>query len=409
MMKSKDTKQTPPKKAFVETVLSFGSDPDKRQKDSGRKAKKRVSSPEDEDSEMKLQEAYLKKAAQKSAPEQQSSSEAGKTPEKPKQAVQSQDHSNPFVLPVPGSKAPMTLTVMAGVISIAALIIVISCFRVLRFGSAFMGLAVSGLILCLLILVINYFVLRSLRRKIHFIRRYAQYHGQIKNKQTILTLELADQAGVSEDQVVQDIQHAIDVGLLPQGHFGDSQGVVILTDQSFADYQSNVEQNDRFFEKMIAHYRNFGERPEEVQKTLDAGRQYVAKIKEKSARVTDPEISKKLNQMEETVTAIFHDIDQNPDNKEQLGSFLSVYLPSVDQVLQNYLNRKQGAEDGQMTETGQQISHLLDTANAAYERIRDRMNEKQDLELTSEIESLTATMKMEGLLDKNDERDQGAN
>lgn len=309
--------------------------------------------------------------------------------------------NNEVVLPDRGKKGDIFVTILAAIAGIIAIIIFILCCQIAHATYLYRTFSVTGIVFCLLIIVINFRIILSRKKQIEFHKRYQLYYPVLNQKKIILTAELADCAKTSEEQVIADIKRAAELWLISEVNYEKNNELILLSDEENENYIKNRERNDAFYEKMIRHYKCYGERPEEVQKILDQGQKYIEKIRQKNSLIKDPEVSEKLNQMEETVSDIFNQIDVDPGNDEKIGSFLNIYLPTIDNMLQRYI-KLNDAEKTKSEKSKQQIVQLLETTNAAYQRILNRMLKEQELEIDAEIEGLTGTMRMEGLIDTND-------
>ena len=133
------------------------------------------------------------------------------------------------------------------------------------------------------------------------------------------------------------MKYAIKRKLIPEGHFGTDQMIILMSDDTYTKYQMHQTEFDRYYRKQLEERVRMEERSENIQSILNQGNIYIQAIRDSNAIIKDKEISQKLDKMEQIVTTIFHEVDINPGQAGKLGKFLSYYLPTMDKLLKAYI------------------------------------------------------------------------
>lgn len=185
--------------------------------------------------------------------------------------------------------------------------------------------------------------------------------------------DLAAYIKQSSNKVIADLKYAIKRKLIPEGHFGTDQMIILMSDDTYAKYQMHQTEFDRYYRKQLEERVRMEERSENIQSILNQGNIYIQAIRDSNAIIKDKEISQKLDKMEQIITTIFHEVDINPRQAGKLGKFLSYYLPTMDKLLKAYI------EPGEKNVIGsnarkmrKEIEETLDTLNHAFEGILDK-------------------------------------
>ena len=131
---------------------------------------------------------------------------------------------------------------------------------------------------------------------------------------------------------------------------------------------------------------------------METGNQYIEKIHGFSTLVKDKSISKKLGNIENIVSLIFHEIDTNPEQAQSLGVFLYYYLPTTEKLLDAYvtIGEKQ-ASDRSSVKAKEEIEKAITTILTAFEGILGKLYEEQEMDISSDIAAMELSMQQDGL------------
>ena len=210
--------------------------------------------------------------------------------------------------------------------------------------------------------------------------------------------DLAAYIKQSSNKVIADLKYAIKRKLIPEGHFGTDQMIILMSDDTYAKYQMHQTEFDRYYRKQLEERVRMEERSENIQSILNQGNIYIQAIRDSNAIIKDKEISQKLDKMEQIITTIFHVVDINPGQAGKLGKFLSYYLPTMDKLLKAYIELgEKNVIGSNARKMRKEIEETLDTLNHAFEGILDKFYQEQELDIMSDIAAMKMMLKQDGL------------
>ena len=136
----------------------------------------------------------------------------------------------------------------------------------------------------------------------------------------------------------------------------------------------------------------------EVQKVIEAGDEYVKKIREANDAIPGEEISAKIYRMETLVDRIFDRVEQKPDTVGDIRKLMEYYLPTTIKLLEAYEELDAQPVQGEnIISSKQEIEKTLDTLNAAFEKLLDDLFQDTAWDLSSDISVLNTMLAQEGL------------
>lgn len=301
----------------------------------------------------------------------------------------------------PPSKIPQVIVmIVAAFFSIEFLYVI----RVLA-GTAFYSdeyetLAVAGCFCSAAMILFNVILVLIAWNKMRFYKRYRGYYDMLRLKTIVIIDDLVDYSKQKSVLVTKDLYRAVRLKLIPQGHFGKEDMYIMLSNEIYHIYEQKPAAFDRFFRKLIDERNRISERTPQMESIMRQGKQYIEKIKESNEIIKDKEISNKLYRMEKLVSMIFHEVDINPNQADNLGLFLSYYLPTTDKLLEAYIDLDEKPIKGKnLAKAKRDISKAIDTLNKSFDGILDQFYQEQEIDISSEISAMEIMMKQEGLLE----------
>lgn len=236
------------------------------------------------------------------------------------------------------------------------------------------------------------------------VSRFKQYVNRIGQAQYCELEQLAGVVGKKIGFVKKDIRRMIDKGYFLQGHL-DDQGTTIITSDEM--YQQYIEsENSRKLreietakqEQLLLECKS-GEYPQEVQKVLDEGYEYIRHIRECNDAIPGEEISRKLTTLEDIMGRIFEQVKKNPDNVADVQKMMKFYLPSTRKLIDTYreLDGQPSYGDNNVANTKKEIENSLDVINEAFGKLFDDMFEDAAWDISTEISTMKTMLAKEGL------------
>lgn len=232
--------------------------------------------------------------------------------------------------------------------------------------------------------------------------RFRKYVNLIGNREYCDVKELAQQTGRTAKSVVKDLKKMIKKGWFRQGHLDEKGACLMVSDNAYRQYTGLMDRlRQEKAEKEAAEARarsDYEKLSPEVQKIIDAGDEYVRKIREANDAIPGEEISAKISRMEMLVDRIFDRVEQNPDSVDDIRRLMEYYLPTTIKLLDAYEELDAQPVQGEnILSSKREIEKTLDTLNVAFEKLLDDMFQDTAWDLSSDISVLNTMLAQEGL------------
>lgn len=139
---------------------------------------------------------------------------------------------------------------------------------------------------------------------------------------------------------------------------------------------------------------------EDVDKTIEAGAEYIRKFDKIGIELAklDPKLAAKLSEIRELMNTMFDYVSKNPDKLPRIRRFLNYYLPTLEKLMNTYLELSSEKIKGEnITKTLSGIEGILDTIKPAFERMLNDLYEDRAIDISSDITVLENMLENEGL------------
>lgn len=235
-----------------------------------------------------------------------------------------------------------------------------------------------------------------------FVGRFRKYVKLLREREYCDIKELAQQTGRSVKAVTKDLKKMIKKGWFCQGHL-DEQGTCLMTsNEAYSQYTALMERTKREKEEREAaearQQQEFSKLSPEVQKIIQAGDEYVRKIREANDAIPGEEISAKISRMEMLVDRIFDRIEEHPESIDDIRKLMEYYLPTTIKLLEAYEGLDAQPVQGEnIISSKQEIEKTIDTLNAAFEKLLDDLFQDTAWDVSSDISVLNTMLAQEGL------------
>ena len=258
--------------------------------------------------------------------------------------------------------------------------------------------ALMGILVSVIVIAINSIVIAKKIREMHFNNRYNTYVKDLRFKNIELIDDLAVYSKVGPEKVIKDLNKAVKMKLIPQGHFGKDDLIFIVSDEVYEKYKDKQAVYDRYYRKQVEERLRMKERTKEMQAIMDQGQGYIDKIHESNDIIKDKMISQKLDRMENVVSMIFHEVDVNPQNADKLGMFMNYYLPTTEKLLEAYIEIDEKQIKGKSLEkTKKDIEGAIDKIIDSFEGLLDKFYHEKEMDIATDISAMEILMKQDGL------------
>ena len=224
---------------------------------------------------------------------------------------------------------------------------------------------------------------------IRFVGRYNRYADLLKYKNTEIIDDLSHYVKIPSGTVEKDLEYAVNYKLIPEGHFGTDNRIILLSDKVYQQYKANQARYDYYYKRIWEEHRRIEERPAAVAKLLEEGNAYVFNIRTSNELIKNRDVSRQLDHMERTVKAIFYEVDMDASQTDKIGTLLYIYLPAIEKLLNAYIEIDEKQTTAPSAKKAKsEISESLKSFNKVFDKILNQFYEEKELDIASDIASI---------------------
>lgn len=248
------------------------------------------------------------------------------------------------------------------------------------------------------------------------VRRFRNYISTLGGREYCDIKELQAQSGKNKKYVVQDLERMIQKGWFKEGHLDSKKSCLMVTHKAYQQYtelMSRVEMEEQEKKKkaqeaqrqqaqsaaeQAAAAQEKANLSPEVREVIQAGENYIRKIRACNDAIPGEEISAKISRIELLVDKIFARVEQNPDTVSDLRRMMDYYLPTTVKLLEAYEDLDSQPVQGEnIISSKREIEKTLDTLNVAFEKLLDSLFQDTAWDVSSDISVLHTMLAQEGL------------
>ena len=208
------------------------------------------------------------------------------------------------------------------------------------------------------------------------LKKFRKYLTMIGNQKSVYIPALAGVLGKKPRQITEDLEEMLDREFFPCGYIDAGRQTLVLEETSFT---APVE-----------------EEPEATDDTL-------RRIRAINDTIAHPEISAKIDRIEELTGKILKLLEEKPEKAGELRSFMNYYLPQTLKILENYAKLEaQGIQSGNIQEAKQKIEGMMDKLVEGYENQLDRLFANDVLDISADLKVMEQMMEKDGLAVENE-------
>ena len=208
--------------------------------------------------------------------------------------------------------------------------------------------------------------------------RFKVYEAACTGRDFIPIAELASKAGVNERKCRKDLEAMLEKGMLTATAYIDQgDGMLILKPGA----SPKVEDD-----------------PEPPKDDEDRYRAIIREIRALNDAIPDPDVSRRIDEMENLTSAIFRAVQDKPEKEPQIKSFMSYYLPTTLKLLRSYADFEQSGATGENIRSAKlEIERILDTLVDGFRKQLDKLYEADAMDISSDIDVLETMLRRDGL------------
>ena len=232
--------------------------------------------------------------------------------------------------------------------------------------------------------------------------RFRQYVSVLRDREFCDIKEIASATGRDVRKVLKDVKKMITKGWFSQGHLHEKESCLMVSEHAWNQYTALMEDmKQRKAEEQAAQKKmqeEYDRLSPEVQKIVQAGDEYVRKIKAANDAIPGEVISAKISRMELLVDRIFDRVEQNPDSVNDMRRMMDYYLPTTMKLLEAYEELDAQPVQGEnIISSKKEIEDTIDTLNIAFEKLLDSLFQDTAWDVSSDISVLHTMLAQEGL------------
>ena len=213
-------------------------------------------------------------------------------------------------------------------------------------------------------------------------RRSHRYILAIGNVDAMPIDEIAKRVNRKPHQAVKELQKLIDKGYLGEDAYIDHERGYFL--RFGATLEEKEEESP--FEEVVSQPT-----PKEAQEGYSG---ILRNIRRANDRIADPELSRKIERLEQISGLIFKEVEEHPEKRNSIHTFFDYYLPTTQKLLDAYAEFEEtGVEGENLREAKERIEQTMDMIVAGFEHQLDQLYSSDAMDVVSDIQVMEAMLK----------------
>ena len=116
-------------------------------------------------------------------------------------------------------------------------------------------------------------------------------------------------------------------------------------------------------------------------------------IRHANDRIADPELSRKIERIEQVTALIFREVEEHPEKRGRIHTFFDYYLPTTQKLLDTYAEFEEtGVEGENLRQTKERIEQTMDMIVDGFEHQLDQLYSSDAMDVVSDIKVLEAML-----------------
>lgn len=228
---------------------------------------------------------------------------------------------------------------------------------------------------------------RTIARQ-RFCKWYPKYKDILQFKDMELIDDLAAYAHVETKKVIADLNMAIKLGLIPQGHWGTQNRIFIVSDNVYDNYSNTQAVYDSYYDGQIMNRKQMNERASDAQEVLDQIAASIGSIEKRRDQINLKAFQVQISRIKTMAAIIAHEIDIHPEQMESLNTIVSCYLRAIDNLLEALQEDAGKAQSLKLTDhiiidVTDTLDVFVDSFSSTLERYYADQNDRLSNQITS--------------------------
>ena len=217
----------------------------------------------------------------------------------------------------------------------------------------------------------------------HMTRRSQRYILAIGNTDAMPLSEIAKRVNRSPAKAARELQKLIDKGYLGEDAYIDHErGYFLRFGATLEEDEPEEETADPF--------------APEPEETADDYDQVLRNIRRANDRIADPELSRKIDRLEQVTGLIFREVEEHPEKRERIRTFFDYYLPTTQKLLDAYAEFEEtGVEGENLRQAKERIEQTMDAIVDGFEHQLDQLYSSDAMDVVTDIKVMEAMLNRE--------------
>ena len=220
-------------------------------------------------------------------------------------------------------------------------------------------------------------------------KRFRRYLSMIGNQKEISISGLAKAMGTSQKHAVQDLEEMLERDYFEHGYVDAARNLLVLKEGGIPEEQPHAQAS---VQEDVSN--------EQAESVADSTLKHIRAINDD---IDNPELSRKIDRIEELTAKIFRLLEARPEKAGELKSFMNYYLPQTLKILENYAKlEEQDVEGENIRETKQKIEDMMDKIVDGYETQLDKLFADDALDISADLKVMETMLEKDGLTVDNE-------
>ena len=220
-------------------------------------------------------------------------------------------------------------------------------------------------------------------------KKFRKYLTMIGRKDEISISALAKAMGNSEKKTAQELEEMLERDYFDSGYIDAARNMLVLKEGGIPEEPEPQPQPQDVSD-------------EQAESVADSTLKHIRQINDD---IDNPELSRKIDRIEELTAKIFRLLEARPEKAGELKSFMNYYLPQTLKILENYAKLEEQDVDGEnIRETKQKIEGMMDKIVDGYEAQLDKLFEDDALDISADLKVMESMLEKDGLTADNELR-----
>lgn len=213
-------------------------------------------------------------------------------------------------------------------------------------------------------------------------RRSQRYILAIGNVDKMSIDEIAKRVNRKPSQAAKELQKLIDKGYLGEDAYIDRERGYFLRFGATLEEDRPVEQEE------------FVPPPADSEEGYEIVLQNIHRA---NRRIADPELSRKIDRIEQVTRLIFKEVEEHPEKRDRIHTFFDYYLPTTQKLLDTYAAFEEtGVEGANLRQAKARIEEAMDAIVDGFERQLDHLYSSDAMDIVTDIKVMEAMLNRDG-------------